>query len=176
MDGAHPNENVRRTPRPNSYPPNFSPSPSPSTPHFPSKTSLIVKTSSGSLILQDYRKIHYQQQSLGRLEAVFRQSLQNKASHPDFHQPQPPNLQPPPLRSPLPLVTVLQAPVHLLPLSQHSQDQTGHWKKEIAPTQHCPAAIAISDAHFHDPPLLRPDSACRSPPKAVSYHTSESTG
>ncbi len=182
MDGACPSEDVGHSedvaqilPRPTPYPPNSTPSPS--TPPFPFSTSLIVKTSTGSLILQDYRKIHHQEQALGSFAAVFRRSLQNQARTSAFHQAQPPNLQsspsPPP---PLPTITVSQAPRQLHTHSQHSQDQTSHRKKNTAVIQRHRRLIAISDSGFQNQPLLRPLTAPRSATKAVSHHSTEIPG
>ena len=169
MDGASPSEEFRHSPpRPTSFPPNSSPSPSTSTPPFLFKTSLTVKTSSGTLLLQDYRKTHRQEQALGGLVVVLRQSLQIQAKTPNFHQPQPPNLHPPPSRPPIPKTSVLQAPAELLALSWYYQDQTSHRSKETPLIQHRPASVAISDPHSHDHPLSRPVALSQPPPKAVS--------
>ena len=171
MDGTSPSEEYRHTPpHPTSFPPNSSPSPSTSPPPFLFKTSLIVKTSSGTLLLQDHRKIHRQEQASGGLAVVLRQSLQNQAKTPNFHQLQPSNLQPPPSRPPLPTTAVSQAPAQLLALSWYYQDQTSHRSKETALIQHRPASVAIFDLNPHDHPLLRSVAATSPPPKAVSNH------
>lgn len=176
MDGACPSEGARNSedawqthPRPTSYPPPNSPSPA--TPPFLFRTSLIVTTPSASLILQDYHKTQSQEQALGSLAAVFRQSLQNKTSNTDFHQPSPPNLRPPPSPSPLPIITVSPASIQLSHPSQHSQDQTNHREKKTAVIHHSRGSVAISDTLLHDLPLLRSTAATQSAPTAVSNHT-----
>ena len=171
MMGANPSEEFRHTyPYPALFPLNSSPSPSISTPSFLLKTSLIVERSSGTLLQQDYRKIHRQEQVTGRLAIVLSQSLPNRAKSPKLHQPQSPNLQPLPSRSQPPTATASQASAQLLALSWYHQDQTSHGNKAAALIQHRPALVAISDPNSHNHPLLRPITVSRPPPKAVSKH------
>ena len=102
---------------------------------------------------------------------MLRQSLQNKASNTDLHQPQPPNLRPPPSPSALPIIAVSLVSIQVPPPCQHRQDQTAHRKKKTAVIEHRPGLVAVSDPPVHDQPLLRPTTASRSASNAVSTHT-----